>query len=269
VVVKDVAGLVPGAYKGRGKGNRFLADLCDADVLVHVVDVTGQADKDGNTVVSLGPEDAARDTAVGPPSEERGSTPMEDAAWIREELHRWIYGNVRGKWASVAACTQSKHARTGALSTQQQRQRCAQRVVALFTGYQGPKWCVERAAERAGLDLELAGQWTQQDLHRMVAHFLSIRFPVCLALNKMDALGPGQDAVAVIAHCQATARLRGEAAVPVSARAECFVLNRQVHSEIANSAAEERIHSNVMARFGSTGVLEVGPSVVLARVLYS
>lgn len=37
VVVKDVAGLVPGAYQGRGKGNKFLGDLCDADVLVHVV----------------------------------------------------------------------------------------------------------------------------------------------------------------------------------------------------------------------------------------
>jgi ribosome-binding ATPase len=37
VVVKDVAGLVPGAYQGRGKGNKFLGDLCEADVLVHVV----------------------------------------------------------------------------------------------------------------------------------------------------------------------------------------------------------------------------------------
>ena len=38
VIVKDVAGLVPGAYKGRGKGNRFLADLCDADVLVCIIE---------------------------------------------------------------------------------------------------------------------------------------------------------------------------------------------------------------------------------------
>jgi ribosome-binding ATPase YchF (GTP1/OBG family) len=51
IIVKDVAGLVPGAYKGRGKGNRFLADLCDADVLVHVVDATGRADRDGNVLV--------------------------------------------------------------------------------------------------------------------------------------------------------------------------------------------------------------------------
>jgi ribosome-binding ATPase YchF (GTP1/OBG family) len=39
--LQDVAGLVPGAYKGRGRGNAFLNDLCDADVLVHVVDASG------------------------------------------------------------------------------------------------------------------------------------------------------------------------------------------------------------------------------------
>ena len=31
-------------------GNRFLADLCDADVLVHVVDATGRSDRDGNAL---------------------------------------------------------------------------------------------------------------------------------------------------------------------------------------------------------------------------
>ena len=47
MTVKDVAGLVPGAYQGRGRGNAFLNDLCDADVLIHVVDVSGATDKQG------------------------------------------------------------------------------------------------------------------------------------------------------------------------------------------------------------------------------
>ena len=33
VLIKDVAGLVPGAYLGRGKGNSFLNDLTDADTV--------------------------------------------------------------------------------------------------------------------------------------------------------------------------------------------------------------------------------------------
>lgn len=47
IIIKDVAGLVPGAYQGRGKGNAFLNDLCDADVLIHVLDASGCSDKEG------------------------------------------------------------------------------------------------------------------------------------------------------------------------------------------------------------------------------
>jgi ribosome-binding ATPase YchF (GTP1/OBG family) len=121
--------LVPGAYKGRGKGNRFLSDLCDADVLIHVVDVTGRADRDGNIVAeddcdatldslpaakvdssSVVPRadnkntaSGVRDAVIGVESEggsgsdrgsSGGSTPTEDAKWIREELHRWIHGKL-------------------------------------------------------------------------------------------------------------------------------------------------------------------------------
>lgn len=45
--IKDVAGLVPGAYMGLGCGNAFLNDLLDADVLVHVLDGSGTTDRGG------------------------------------------------------------------------------------------------------------------------------------------------------------------------------------------------------------------------------
>ena len=44
----DIAGLVPGAYLGRGKGNLFLQELCRSDSLVHVVDASGTTDEGGN-----------------------------------------------------------------------------------------------------------------------------------------------------------------------------------------------------------------------------
>jgi len=43
----DVAGLVPGAHEGKGLGNQFLTDLNEADVLIHVVDFTGETDLEG------------------------------------------------------------------------------------------------------------------------------------------------------------------------------------------------------------------------------
>ena len=47
VVVKDVAGLVPGAYQGKGRGNAFLNDLVNCDVLIHVVDASGKTTSSG------------------------------------------------------------------------------------------------------------------------------------------------------------------------------------------------------------------------------
>mmetsp|Transcript_4682 Transcript_4682/g.7174 ORF Transcript_4682/g.7174 Transcript_4682/m.7174 type:complete len:630 (-) Transcript_4682:1054-2943(-) len=84
ILLKDVAGLVPGAYQGRGKGNRFLNDLCDATVLVHVVDASGTADAQGNTT---------GDSAL--------TNPVDDIQWIRAELVEWVYGNLMAKWDTI------------------------------------------------------------------------------------------------------------------------------------------------------------------------
>ena len=70
IILKDVAGLVPGAYLGRGRGNSFLEDLCDADVLLHVVDGSGELDQEGNQT--------------------GGGDPTNDVEWVYAELHHWI-----------------------------------------------------------------------------------------------------------------------------------------------------------------------------------
>eukprot|EP00955_Chlamydomonas_euryale_P030131 317501-Chlamydomonas_euryale.AAC.1 len=36
--------------QGRGRGNAFLNDLTDADVLIHVVDASGRSDREGNVL---------------------------------------------------------------------------------------------------------------------------------------------------------------------------------------------------------------------------
>jgi hypothetical protein len=228
IMVKDVAGLVPGAYKGRGKGNRFLADLCDADVLVHVVDVTGKADKDGNAVLS----------------DDVGSTPAEDAEWIRQELHLWIYGNIKAKWSSVG--------RKG-------ENNCLSRVVALFSGYQGTRAHIETAARRANLNLDSAVLFSDYEIHLLVANYLAVRFPICLALNKIDE---DIDRIrGVVEICQMQALERGEIAVPVSARAESWIWQKCSGKNIPPEKSkewntEETILQTVLREWQSTGVME-------------
>lgn len=50
----DVAGLVPGAHLGKGLGNQFLDDLRHADALIHVVDVSGTTDAEGECELESG-----------------------------------------------------------------------------------------------------------------------------------------------------------------------------------------------------------------------
>ena len=72
--VIDVAGLVPGAHLGRGLGNQFLDDLIRADALIHVVDVAGATDEQGN------------------PTQPGTRDPVEDVTFFETELEYWLLG---------------------------------------------------------------------------------------------------------------------------------------------------------------------------------
>mmetsp|Transcript_10517 Transcript_10517/g.19682 ORF Transcript_10517/g.19682 Transcript_10517/m.19682 type:complete len:867 (-) Transcript_10517:1093-3693(-) len=201
LVIKDVAGLIPGAYKGHGKGNRFLNDLCDADVLIHVVDVSGSSDKNG-VQVSIGDASA--------------SSASEDMKWVREELHRWIFGNVATKWRSVVRASRASG------------RAAEERLLSLFTGYQGTRSTLKAAAFRANLDLCEPQLFTRADLHRLVAHFLSVRFPMCLALNKCDILldkVDGHVGEKTINQAQAIALEQGYGSITCSAMLESTLLS--------------------------------------------
>jgi len=65
----DVAGLIPGAHEGKGLGNQFLSDLNETDVLIHIVDFSGETDIEGE------------------PTE--GHDPREDIDFLVEELNMW------------------------------------------------------------------------------------------------------------------------------------------------------------------------------------
>ncbi|SFR52820.1 GTP-binding conserved hypothetical protein TIGR00650 [Halogeometricum rufum] len=69
VKLVDVAGLIPGAHEGKGLGNQFLTDLNEADVLVHVVDFSGETDIEGEKT--------------------EGHDPRDDIDFLEDELDMW------------------------------------------------------------------------------------------------------------------------------------------------------------------------------------
>ncbi|ORM42304.1 putative GTP-binding protein [Babesia sp. Xinjiang] len=82
VKLLDVAGLIPGANEGRGIGNKFLDDLRHADVLMHIIDVSGRTNEKGDATI--------------------GYDPSGDHVWLVEEIELWIFNNLLPKWATMA-----------------------------------------------------------------------------------------------------------------------------------------------------------------------
>jgi hypothetical protein len=81
VKLLDVAGLVPGAHKGRGLGFQFLDDLSGADALIHVIDASGKTDLEGRASES--------------------GDPAEEIAFLENELLYWIFGIIERNWKKV------------------------------------------------------------------------------------------------------------------------------------------------------------------------
>jgi ribosome-binding ATPase YchF (GTP1/OBG family) len=89
VELLDVAGLVPGAHEGKGLGNKFLDDLRQADVLIHIVDASGSTNENGEKV-PVGSYD-----------------PRNDVRFLEEELDYWIKGILDRNWKKLEK--DSKH----------------------------------------------------------------------------------------------------------------------------------------------------------------
>ena len=82
--ITDVAGIVPGASEGKGMGNQFLDDLSTADVLIHVIDISGSTNDKGEPV-ELGSHD-----------------PLEDIKFLENELNSWYFQIFNRGWQKFA-----------------------------------------------------------------------------------------------------------------------------------------------------------------------
>jgi len=80
VELMDVAGLVEGAHEGAGMGNQFLDDLRKADVFLHIVDISGSTNNNGEPVEPLSYD------------------PLKDVEFLEKELDLWFLRLVNKGW---------------------------------------------------------------------------------------------------------------------------------------------------------------------------
>ena len=151
----DVAGLVPGAHMGKGLGNRFLDDLRHADALIHVVDVSGTADAEGKST--------------------RGYDPSVDIAWLRDEIVRWVLGNLMQKWGGV----KRRHVAVKASTVET--------LQGQFSGYGANSTIINRTLDRVpAIAKQPLQDWDDSTVQRVVEAFIDEKFPTVIALNKID-----------------------------------------------------------------------------------
>ena len=165
VTLVDVAGLVPGAHEGKGRGNQFLSDLARCDALIQVVDVSGSTDIEGNPVGS------------------DGSDPIEEHRFLIEEMEAWIVGILSTGWKRGARKVQSEGDRA-----------LVDYVVDQLTGIGATEQHVSagfNAVQSKHPDSGVPWTWGNAELTAMASAVRAELFPISIAANKADRAHSG------------------------------------------------------------------------------
>ena len=160
VTLIDVAGLVPGAHQGRGRGNQFLSDLARCDALIQVVDVSGSTDIEGN------------------PVGEGGSDPVEEHKFLLDELDAWLLGIIKSSWSRGARRVQSEGEKALVTYLLEQLTGIGAKESHILAGVS--------AVSQNHPDAGVPWNWSQEVLGTLTATIRAGLFPISIAANKAD-----------------------------------------------------------------------------------
>jgi ribosome-binding ATPase YchF (GTP1/OBG family) len=153
VKLVDVAGLVPGAHEGKGLGNQFLTDLNEADVLIHVVDFSGETDIEGEPT--------------------SGHDPREDIDFLENELDQW-YLDILKKGIERYDGKQ-----------RQQDVKLEEELAEQMSAFKVNKNQIKQLILRQDLELD-PDSWDDEDKLGLARAVRKDTKPIVIAANKMD-----------------------------------------------------------------------------------
>ena len=155
VELLDVAGLVPGAWDGKGLGNKFLDDLRQADALVNVVDASGSTDLEGN------------------PGDPGTYDPTEDVKFLRKEIEYWMREIIKNG--------------LGRIARQAKMQGTKQEVILeeRLAGLNITEAQIKEALKHVELPADPT-QWDDDILLDLCTEIRAISKPMIIAMNKAD-----------------------------------------------------------------------------------
>jgi ribosome-binding ATPase YchF (GTP1/OBG family) len=156
VKIIDVAGLVPGAYEGKGMGNQFLSDLAQADILIHVLDISGSLNEEGEQV-KAGSHD-----------------PEQDITFLENEIAQWMNGILKKDWMKAV-----RKAKT-------ERKNIIDFIADKLTGIKIGKSYIQKSISKLSLDTSKVDEWNDEEILELCKEVRRLGKPIIIAANKID-----------------------------------------------------------------------------------
>jgi len=246
----DVAGLVPGAHEGKGMGNQFLDDLNQADVLIHIIDISGSTNEKGEDVEKL------------------SYNPAEDIKFLEHELNMWFLRLIEKGWEKFArTVNQEKPELKKALTKQLSSLRVTEELI-------------EEVMNKLDLSQDIL-KWDKDILLKIAIELRKETKPMIIACNKIDISGAKEK------YEKLKQEFPDHLLVPCSAESELALREASKHGLISYVPGEsdfqilkedklnekqikalQFVKENVLIKFKSTGVQEVLDKAVFNLLKY-
>ena len=244
----DVAGLVPGAHEGKGLGNKFLDDLMQAKVFIHVIDASGSTDLEGNP--------------VDPGSHD----PLEDIQFLEEEIVMWMYGILSRNWVRLIRKVGAEHLDIAKV---------------LFDQLSGTGIAIEDIIKAKRTVEPDYNKWEEEDLIELTRNILKIAKPMMVIANKADLPNSAENIERIKEKYPNVIATSAESEIALVKAAEAGLISYvsgDDHFEILDAdklnpnqlKALEYIQTNILDKYGSTGVqdaLNYGIFELLNRIV--
>ncbi|MEM2102581.1 MAG: redox-regulated ATPase YchF [Candidatus Bathyarchaeia archaeon] len=231
----DCAGLVPGAWQGKGLGNQFLDEIRKADALIHIVDASGGTDAEGR-ICKPGERD-----------------PTEDARFLEVELTMWMANILKRDWPKLVRSVESEKA------------DFFQNLEERLSGLAVKRAHLYEAIRATKLNAEKPYNWSDADFLKFVDKLRSIAKPMLIAANKIDlpCAEENLERLKTLDYIVVPCCAEGELALRRSAEmkltdyrpGDCnFNIINPEKMTPAQLKALETIKERILLKFGSTGV---------------
>lgn len=231
----DCAGLVPGAWEGRGLGNQFLDEIRKADALIHIVDASGGTDCEGR-LCKLGEND-----------------PLEDVKFLEHEITMWMANILKKDWPKIA--------RTAETESQDLLAMLEERL----SGLGIKRAHLFDALRKSGLNAEKPTFWSDDEYLRFVDTLRQVSKPILIVANKMDL--PTSEVnlerlsksnrlvISACAEAELALRRAAEKQLIDYRPGDCnFKINAPEKLNESQTKALETIRQRILLELGSTGV---------------